>query len=382
MKALQKIIMMAICFFMAIGNVEAKKMTTSSFVVNAKTGEILSKHNPSELRYPASLTKMMTLYITFSAIENGIVRWEDKLPVSRTAANRSPSKLGVKAGQKISVETAVKALIVKSANDCATVLAEALGHSEQNFAETMTMVAKELGMKNTTFKNASGLPNREQKTTAEDMAILSAAIYKHFPQYYDMFSLQSFEYDGVRFKTHNYVLKKFEGADGLKTGYTAAAGFNIATSAIRDGQRVIAVTMGHKSQQERDKKVVALMDDTLTTLTGILGVIDNNFDDTDEEDFEIIENINYMTWAVQLGSFSNYARARNFAKLLKEENEKKMADKKIEVEIEQVNSAIVYHSRIAGFSQEDADNLCNDLKKENKSCTVVESRQIQMAMYK
>lgn len=167
------------------------KASTSSIIIDADSGEILSSSAADQLRYPASLTKVMTLYITFDALEKGLIRMDDKLPVSRNAANRSPSKLGLRAGEKISVRDAIMALVIKSANDCATVLAEGLGYSEENFAKTMTKVARELGMKNTTFKNASGLPNRAQKTTARDMALLGAAMYHHFPQYYKLFSAKN-----------------------------------------------------------------------------------------------------------------------------------------------------------------------------------------------
>lgn len=235
------------------------KASTSSIIIDADSGEILSSSAADQLRYPASLTKVMTLYITFDALEKGLIRMDDKLPVSRNAANRSPSKLGLRAGEKISVRDAIMALVIKSANDCATVLAEGLGYSEENFAKTMTKVARELGMKNTTFKNASGLPNRAQKTTARDMALLGAAMYHHFPQYYKLFSAKKFTYKGKTYYTHNHLLKSFEGADGMKTGFTNAAGFNIITSAERNGNRVIAVTMGHDTAKLRDRKVAKLM---------------------------------------------------------------------------------------------------------------------------
>ena len=238
----------------------------SSITIDANTGKVLSANNADELRYPASLTKLMTLYITFDALEKGLIKLDDEFPVSRKAANRAPSRLGLRPGSKIKVKTAIEALIIRSANDCATVLAEGLGYSEENFAKTMTEVAHALGMENTTFKNASGLPNRQQKTTARDMAILGAAMYHHFPQYYKWFSLRKFTYEGKTYYTHNHVLKQFEGADGMKTGFTNAAGFNIITSADRNGQRVIAVTMGHRTQKDRDKKVISMMDKGLTRL--------------------------------------------------------------------------------------------------------------------
>ena len=223
------------------------KRSQSSIVVDAETGKVISSSNADERRYPASLTKLMTLYIAFDALDKGTLKLSDKLKVSRFAANRAPSKIGVKVGETISVNDTIKALIVKSANDCATVLAEALGGTEENFAKIMTKTAKDLGMNHTIFKNASGLPDPKQKTTARDMAVLGSAIYHHFPQYYQLFSTTKFTYKGTTFYTHNHLLKKYKGTDGMKTGYTAAAGYNIVTSAERDGKRVIAVTMGHNT---------------------------------------------------------------------------------------------------------------------------------------
>ena len=236
---------------------------TSSIVIDAQSGNILYSNNAEELRYPASLTKLMTLYIAFNALETGKLKLTDKLKVSSTAASRSPSKLGMPAGSYIDVKTLIQALIVKSANDCATVLAEALSPNEAAFANLMTQTAHRLGMHRTIFKNASGLPNSAQKTTAKDLAILGAAIYHHFPQYYHLFSLTEFQYNGVTYKTHNYLLNDSLGTDGMKTGYTAAAGFNILTSAQQGKYRVIAVTMGHKKVKERDEDISKMMEISL-----------------------------------------------------------------------------------------------------------------------
>ncbi len=236
---------------------------TSSIVIDAQSGNVLYADNAEKLRYPASLTKLMTLYITFNALETGKLKLTDKLKVSRTAASRSPSKLGMPAGSYIDVKTLIQALIVKSANDCATVLAEAFRPTEAEFAKLMTQTARKLGMRNTTFKNASGLPNSQQKTTAKDLAILGAAIYHHFPQYYHLFSLNQFQYNGITYKTHNYLLNDSLGTDGMKTGYTAASGFNILTSAQQGSYRVIAVTLGHKKVKDRDDTVSKMMEISL-----------------------------------------------------------------------------------------------------------------------
>ncbi len=357
------------------------KASVSSITIDAETGEVLSSSGADILRYPASLTKVMTLYITFDALEKGLIKLDDELPVSRTAANRSPSKLGLRPGSTIDVKTCIMALIVKSANDCATVLAEGLGYSEENFAKTMTRVSRELGMKNTTFKNASGLPNRQQKTTARDMALLAAAMYHHFPQYYKWFSETKFTYQGKTIYTHNYVLKKFEGADGLKTGFTNAAGFNIITSAERDGHRVIAVTMGHNTAKERDKKVVQMMSKGLSKLALNDKVNSANmYANLEEKKLENEATTQVASaqptlpkeqnWDIQVGAFSNYAKARNYALEIKQKS-RKLANKEIIIEPVSTGSAIIYRSKIAGFAKREADAACKSLKKTNKSCIVV-----------
>lgn len=365
--------------------------SVSSIIIDAETGDVLSSSNADSLRYPASLTKLMTLYITFNALDKGLIKFEDKLPVSRNAANRSPSKLGLKKGETITVRDAVLALIVKSANDCATVLAEGLGYSEENFAKTMTEVAQELGMKNTTFKNASGLPNRAQKTTARDMALLGAAMYHHFPEYYKLFATKKFTYNGRTYYTHNHLLKSFEGADGMKTGFTNAAGYNIVTSAERDGHRVIAVTMGHNTIRQRDTKVASLMKKGLQKLAMSDHIeAPNLYANADTHTYGEPSLIEAATvadeapasdvWAVQIGAFSNYAKARNYAISVKKQL--KMAGAEIDIEPAQKGSAVIYRSKLVGFEKNEADKTCNSLKKLNKSCIVIassENQQLVMA---
>jgi len=259
MNAIKALCLAILCINITFSVASASE-TTSSIVIDAKSGNVLYSHNADELRYPASLTKLMTLYIAFNALESGKLKMTDKLKVSQTAASRSPSKLGMPAGSYIDVKTLIQALIVKSANDCATVLAEALSPNEAEFAKLMTKTAHRLGMHRTIFKNASGLPNSAQKSTAKDFAILGAAIYHHFPQYYAMFSLKEFQYNGITYKGHNYLLNDSLGTDGMKTGYTAASGFNIVTSAQQGKHRVIAVTMGHKKVKDRDETVSKMME--------------------------------------------------------------------------------------------------------------------------
>ncbi len=346
------------------------KRTTSSIVIDALSGEVISQYNADELRYPASLTKLMTLYLTFNALERGDIELDDELKVSRFAANREPSKLGVRAGETIKVKDAIMALIIKSANDCATVLAENLSGSEAEFAKLMTQTAHDLGMKNTTFKNASGLPNRQQKTTARDMAILGSAVYHHFPEYYDLFSTPKFTYKGRTYYTHNHLLKKFKGADGMKTGYTSAAGYNIVTSAERDGRRVIAVTMGHNSIKSRDLKVAQLMNKGLKEQPTHRMYAKLELPSFSED---ITSDSSNGTWGIQIGAFSNYIKARNYALNVQSEIHLPYAQKtEINVEPTSKGSAIVYRAQLVGLAKNEADKTCYSLKKANKSCIVVE----------
>lgn len=352
--------------------------STSSIMIDADSGKILSQYNADERRFPASLTKLMTLYLTFEAIEKGKLKLTDKLTASRHAANMEPSKLGLKPGQKIQVKHVINALIVKSANDCAVVLAEALGKTESQFAQKMTEKAKKLGMKNTTFKNASGLPNAQQKTTARDMSLLASAMYRDFPAYYKLFSQKTFSYNGRTMYTHNHILKKFKGADGMKTGYTRAAGFNIVTSAQRKGNRVIAVTMGHKTLNERDRKVMSMMENGLTKLAQnerdntaqMYASLEPVVSEAVEVEIETAQN-NEKTWGIQVGAFSNYAKARRYALQIKRSTLQLLKGKNISIEPVTTGTAIVYRSKILGFARNDADNACRNLKNKNKSCIVV-----------
>ena len=359
----------------------AARRTISSIMIDAETGKVLYSSNADELRYPASLTKMMTLYVTFNALDKGIISLDDKFPVSRTAANRSPSKLGLKIGEKITVRNAIMALIVKSANDCATVLAEGLGYSEEKFAQTMTKVAKELGMKNTTFKNASGLPNRAQKSTARDMAILGAAIYHHFPEYYKLFSTKKFTYNGRTYYTHNHLLKSFAGADGLKTGFTNAAGYNIVTSASREGNRVIAVTMGHNTIKSRDNQIAQMMKRGLKKLALANNISSPNlYAQNTAKPHKLSSE---KSWGVQVGAFSNYAKAHNYALSIRQQvNTPSIRNSTIDIEPTNKGAVIVYRSKLIGLEKNEADKTCNNLKRTNKSCIVVaitNNKQLAMA---
>lgn len=241
-------------------NAKQAEASYAAIVVDQATGEVLHERNADDQNYPASLTKMMTLYMVFTAMKNGRLRLETPLRVSANAVKQPPSKLGFKAGETITVENAIQALVTKSANDVAVVVAEALAGSEKRFAEAMTKRAHKLGMKDTTFRNASGLPHRKQISSARDMARLAIALKRDFPVYYGYFATESFAFDGAVHKNHNKLLGVYDGVDGVKTGYTHSSGYNLVASAERDGRRLVAVVLGGDSARQRDSQVMRLLD--------------------------------------------------------------------------------------------------------------------------
>jgi D-alanyl-D-alanine carboxypeptidase len=229
-------------------------------IVDATSGRELASDHADDLRYPASLTKLMTIYLTFSALDSGRLSLGDALPVSVNALNAPPTKMGMTPGGTVNVRDATMALVTRSANDAAVLLAEGLAGSEEAFARLMTQKARQLGMSSTVFRNASGLPNSEQVTTARDLAKLANALLRDYPHYYAIFSAQSYTYRGRVLTNHNRMLGNYDGADGLKTGYTNASGFNLVMSAVRDNRRLIGVVMGGTSAAQRDRTMAALMD--------------------------------------------------------------------------------------------------------------------------
>lgn len=236
----------------------------SAIVIDAQTGAVLHAEAADAKRYPASLTKMMTLFMIFEAIDQRRLRFDTEWRVSSFAAGQSPTKLGLQAGSTITVREVVLGLITKSANDAAVVAAENLAGSESAFAERMTQRAHKLGMSRTTFRNASGLPNPHQVTTASDMARLSRALIRGFPHHYHLFSTSQFTYAGITHHNHNRFMEWFDGADGLKTGYVHASGFNLAASAVRDNRRLIGVVMGGRSPGGRDERMGVILDASFT----------------------------------------------------------------------------------------------------------------------
>jgi D-alanyl-D-alanine carboxypeptidase len=231
----------------------------AAIVVDANSGKVMHAANADALRHPASLTKIMTLYLLFEKLDAGEIKLNSPLQVSEHAAGQSPTKLGLKAGSTIAVEDAIKGMVTRSANDAAVVVAENLGGSEREFGRIMTAKAHALGMSRTVYVNASGLPDDDQVTTARDQSILARAIQERFPRYYKYFSIRSFQYHGQTIGNHNHLLGRVEGVDGIKTGYIRASGFNLVTSVHRGGHYVVAVVMGGSSAGSRDARMRALL---------------------------------------------------------------------------------------------------------------------------
>ncbi|WP_454745749.1 SPOR domain-containing protein [Ciceribacter selenitireducens] len=259
---MRKLAVVALVLVAALGtnvSTAAAKPTYGGIVVDARTGKVLYSENADSLRYPASLTKMMTLYLTFEALEAGRISLNSKVPVSANAAAEPPSKLGVGAGRSVTVEQAILALVTRSANDIATALGEYIGGSEARFAQMMTAKARSLGMTKTTYRNAHGLPNTAQMTTARDQARLGIALRQHFPQYYGYFSTRSFKFGKQVIGNHNRLLGAVRGVDGIKTGFTRAAGFNLVTSAQADGRSIVGVVMGAPSGANRNARMTKLV---------------------------------------------------------------------------------------------------------------------------
>lgn len=239
----------------------------AGIVIDAKTGKTLYSSRADSLRYPASLTKMMTMYMMFDALESGKLKKSTRIRMSKYAASKPPSKLGIRAGGSIKAEHAILALATKSANDVAAAVAEHLGGSESNFGRMMTRTARQLGMSKTTFKNASGLTAKGQLTTARDMARLGVALREHFPQYYRYFSTTSFRYGKNNYRNHNRLLGRVKGVDGIKTGYTRASGFNLVSSVETGGRSIVAVVMGGRSGKSRNAQMQKLISKYLRKAT-------------------------------------------------------------------------------------------------------------------
>jgi D-alanyl-D-alanine carboxypeptidase len=365
----------------------------ASFIINENTKRIYHNANADTRNYPASLTKIMTLYLVFDALKSKKISMSSKFKVSKRATRQPPSKLNLSAGSNINVKNAILALVTKSANDVATVIAENLGKSERNFARLMTRKAKKLGMTRTTFRNASGLPNRGQLSTARDMATLGIAIRKNHPKFFKLFKTKSFIYKGVKYTNHNNLLGSYSGTDGIKTGYTNASGFNLVASVERNGQRIIGVVFGGKKARSRDKHMVTLLNKYFkTSLSKPLVRIAKpselpktrpkivvaeknikNFKIPPEIINNIIPNDIEEDWFIQIGAFKNrlnaHKAARNARNIVPEQLGNLPASlSKITKSSTNNNLQYLWRVRFVELAENQARSVCAELWTSGLSC--------------
>ena len=365
----------------------------ASFIINENTKRIYHNANADTRNYPASLTKIMTLYLVFDALKSKKISMNSKFKVSKRATRQPPSKLNLSAGSNITVKNAILALVTKSANDVATVIAENLGKSERNFARLMTRKAKKLGMTRTTFRNASGLPNRGQLSTARDMATLGIAIRKNHPKFFKLFKTKSFIYKGIKYTNHNNLLGSYSGTDGIKTGYTNASGFNLVASVERNGQRIIGVVFGGKKARSRDKHMVTLLNKYFkTSLSKPLVRIAKpselpkirpkivmaeknikNFRIPPEIINNIIPNNVEEDWFIQIGAFKNrlnaHKAARNARNIVPEQLGNLPASlSKITKSSTNNNLQYLWRVRFVELAENQARSVCAELWTSGLSC--------------
>ncbi|PSJ46758.1 D-alanyl-D-alanine carboxypeptidase [Zobellella endophytica] len=392
--------LLALLFLFSLFNPAQANPRYAAIVIDADNGEVLHASNADATRYPASLTKMMTLYMLFEAMEQGLMTLDTAMPVSAHAASMPQTNLSLKAGDRLKVRDAIPALIVRSANDVAAVVAEALGGTESGFARMMTDKAKAMKMTATTFRNASGLPDSRQTSTARDLAILSLRLMKDFPQHYHYFSTQSFSYKGRTYNSHNRMVRNYAGVDGMKTGYIRASGFNVATSAKRGERRVIGVVMGGKTAQSRDTHMASLLDRSFTRASQIARVSAEaaapasklviSTDTVRQVARQAPETrapavvqraqapaalprpslTEELGWAVQIGSFRVPEQARDRASdAAKRLNDVDLAQ--IAVSEVEISDRKLFRARLVGLQENQAKNACQRLSRQGMDCLVV-----------
>lgn len=361
----------------------------ASIVIEAATGRVVSAVDPDEQRHPASLTKVMTAFLVFDAVSAGRLRMSDQITISAQAAAAPPSKLGMPAGSRLTVEQALLAIITKSANDVAVAIAEHLAGSEPAFARLMTMKARSLGMRDTVFRNASGLPDRAQVTTARDMATLGRRLISDHPSHYGIFATDAFRFRGKVHRNHNNrILTGFDGADGIKTGYIRDSGFNLLASAQRDGRRIVAVVFGGASGPERDRHMASLMDDAFggggTAVASRPGVslVSRAHAATPSaaprEDRAAMQRAERQAttrpraaadWAVQVGAFST----RNQALAAARAAERQIGVARAETEIlpTRGRNGTLFRAQVTNLTAAEARAACTDRQKRKQPCLTI-----------
>jgi len=350
--------LLAILFFVSVSlNSNSVIAKRAAIIIDYDTQEVLFEVNADTLNYPASLAKIMTLFIVFDYLDKNKLSWNTNMKVSEIAASRSPSKLYLEKDSSINVRDAVMGLIVKSANDVATVIAEHIAGTERDFAKLMTKYAKQIGMNKTTFKNASGLPNRAQLTTARDMAKLSYSLIRNFPEEYKLFKKESFIWKDKTYKNHNKLMKSYEGADGIKTGYIKASGFQLAFSAVRKEKRLIGIYFGGDTGKQRDKSLTLLMN--------------KEFGELNINTKEVEENLpSSGNYKIVVGTFKYKKNAERQLKLIKHKYPKTTFNKDARTALIKSNGRQLYESRFQFFTKKDAKSACARLKKYKRDCFI------------
>ena len=358
----------------------------ASIIMDARTGRVLHELNANTLNYPASLTKMMTLYLLFEKIDQGDMTLETRMRVSKRAARQPSSKIWLVPESTITAETAILGLVVRSANDVAVVVAEYLGQTERKFARIMTARAKQLGMTKSNFRNASGLPNRAQLSTARDMAILAQRLINDFPNYYGYFARTKFSYDGKTFHSHNKFIKQYNGADGLKTGYIKASGYNLAASAQRNNDRLIGVIFGGRSPKQRDGHLTKLMNkgfaDARKNYTPYPGrkplvvpkVNENLVSSHRSIDLFSKPEDNLLTtivWGIQIGAYSSSDMAEKKAEeaeiIVKGTYETAFRHTEVIV----ISGKKLYRAQILGLKESDTSGACQLIARIEDQCLIL-----------
>ena len=357
----------AAAVFLTVGFLAARPAAAQErawIVVDAASGSVVKAHRAQMQHYPASLTKMMTLYMVFDALAAGKLQLDTRMYVSPHAEEMPPTDLGLQAGDRISVETAIKALVTKSANDAAVVIAEHLAGTEWDFAMEMTAAAQRLGLDDTKFRNASGLPHPYQVTTAEDMALLARALIDDFPGYYKYFSLERMRYQGRVYRNHNNLLGQYDGVDGIKTGYIDDSGYNLVASAKREGRRVIAVALGGHSASARDRRVAHLLDVGFKQLPARMPPLPR-------------AKPGRGSYAVQVGAFSREdAAARTAKRALEEAGQALVGGIR---RVTRLRGQDLYRARVTGLSGSAAKRACTQLKRRGMDCLVVRGTPTRLA---
>jgi D-alanyl-D-alanine carboxypeptidase len=388
----------------------------ASYVVDADTGMVMASENPDAPRYPASLTKMMTLYLTFEALTKDKLSLNDTLPVSAHAASQPQTNISLQPGDHIAVKDAILSIVVRSANDSAVTLGEALGGSEEEFARKMTQKAHALGMKHTFFHNASGLPDPAQHTTARDMAILGLALRNDFPQYFPLFKTESFSFRGLTYVTHNHVMMRYEGVDGIKTGYIRASGYNLVTSAMRDNHHIVAVVMGGSTIRERDDKMIALLDKSFTQMAALPGSNrvqyassgrkvsafpskldgyeepsegegDRRYDDSSrnaeshsaatsgeakadaDQPHSALADLSSGGWGIQVGAYARVSDAQTAANRAIEQAPAELNAASVSI-TDESSAHVIHRSRLVNISEDQAEGACHKIAAKHLPCFV------------